>query len=180
MNRQADISKSRIAENIAAAAESKKRKESRGYTKLSSKRLTAGVFERRRGPKSQEELKAAFERGEKVSHCDKCGKYFKNTHSRCKPKEAQKEGKRTRQLRKRTATTKGSRPVPAAPPSPVLSTQRWSEVESQSDIADDSMSSVAERVHIRRTRRRIDEDVGWDENIDGNSSMLSASDNDDG
>jgi hypothetical protein len=180
VNRQAVISKNRIAENIAAAAESKKRKESRGYTKLGGKKLKAGVFDRHRGPKSQEELKAAFARGERVSHCQKCNKYFKNTHNRCKPKQEKKKQQGQKQARERARLKKGKKPAFAPPPSPVLSTLQWSIEEPESRSADDDSSSIAERVHNRRTRRRIDADIGWEDILPGNSSILSAPSSDDG
>lgn len=174
--RQAEISKSRIAENIAAGEESKKRMANRGYKTLASKRLKPGAFERRRGPMSQEELKAAHERGEKVTHCGQCGKYYKKTHNQCRPNKGQTRVKRKQQGQKRPRPQKQQEPGPAPPPSPVINRPQRRAVQFESDGADEESSSIADRIRTRGPRRRIDADVDWDDDDGENVSSYSMSD----
>lgn len=179
INRQAEIAKSRIEENLIAQAESKKRSSSRGYTKLGNKRLKAGVFERKRGPMSQEELKAAKDRGENVHQCDRCKKYYRKTHNRCNPKAQAVKGKRQQRGRKRTAIVQ-ERPRPAPPPSPLRRPLEEDDDDGAASSALEDSSSIADRLQPRAVRRRIDVDVDWDDEDqpDGSSFFLESDEDD--
>lgn len=77
-----------------------------------------------------------------MSYGEKCGKYFKNTQNRCKPKQDKKKQQIQKQAKKLQGLQKEKKTV-YAPPSPVLSTRPRSIEESVSRRADDDSSSEA-------------------------------------
>jgi Mutator-like transposase/Ulp1 protease family, C-terminal catalytic domain len=95
--RQAVISKSRIAHNIAASQASHDRREERGYTLTKDKKLKSASFVSRRGKKSQQELGELYDSGiGNVKKCETCETFYTKSH-KCKghpPKGRKKSSKK--------------------------------------------------------------------------------------
>ena len=136
--RQAAISKSRIEENIDAAQASKERRQVRAYTVTGNKRLKGVPFARRRGARSQTDLKEMFEKKlGSVRKCPDCGWYYTKNHAKCWKNKV--GGARKRQKTNRKLSRKSPKPPRKKDPNQFQSDE---EMDGMSDMDDDEIDDL--------------------------------------